>query len=318
MPDTHRPPSSPESSAPSAPNSPRSWAEPGIGRSWQHRFFYWLIRIGGKSRGYHMAYIVTFWYVLFYPSIRTRCRFYLDRRFPDRRSGLRRFLNIYRLVRTYGATLVDGLIFDLFGPAAFNVSSPDHDKLLQLSTGGRGLILIHAHVGCWRIGMSTLSKFPTRVSVVQIPDPKFASRADSFVAEILDPRKGLEAAMQMTDALLKCEIVAMAGDRTLGSDQSVVPATFLGGQAMLPIAPYRLASATGSPVLVVTAPKIEGNRYELRLANVIEVPPGLGRNPQAYAPYAQMFADSIEAFLRDFPWQYYNFYDLWHNADKAN
>ena len=65
--------------------NPPDWRQQGVGANWQHQFFHWLIRIGGRTRAYHIAYIVTFWYVLFYPSIRKRCRFYLDRRFPERR-----------------------------------------------------------------------------------------------------------------------------------------------------------------------------------------------------------------------------------------
>jgi len=65
------------------------------------------------------------------------------------------------------------------------------------------------------------------------------------------------------------------------------------------------------PVLVLTAPKTAPGTYELRLSKVIQVPPKLGRDAKAYAPYVQQFADVIEAFVRDYPWQFNNFYDLW-------
>ncbi len=51
----------------------------------------WIIRVGGKTRAYHIAYIVTFWYILFYPSIRRRCQFYLKRRFPRETVGSNAF-----------------------------------------------------------------------------------------------------------------------------------------------------------------------------------------------------------------------------------
>ena len=258
-----------------------------------------------------MAYVVTFWYVLFYPSIRRRCRYYLDRRFPDRRAPLQRFLDTYRLVRTYGCTLVDGLILDVLGPGAFSVSCPDRQRLLQLSTGDPGLVLLLAHVGCWRVGMSTLGHFPKPVSVVRSPEPPATSADDPRNAGVIDPRFGLQSVLRMTDALLGGEIVVISADRTLGSDQSVVPAQFLGSQVFLPIAPYRLASATGVPALVMMAPRISDGSYELRLAKVLEIPPGLGRLPQNYAPYAQAVADCLEQFVREYPFQFYNFYDFW-------
>jgi predicted LPLAT superfamily acyltransferase len=314
MSDTDQHPPLPTSSAPSKREAPEGWSEKGIGRNWQHRFFYWLIRLGGKRRGYHMAHLVTFWYVLLYPSIRRRCRFYLDRRFPERRGPFQRFLDTYRLVRSYGSTLVDALVLHVLGPAVTSVTSPDHDRLITLSTGERGMVLIHAHVGSWWIGMSTLRLFPKRVSVVRIPEPRMQSPVDPQVVATIDPRNGLQSAMQMTDALLEGGILVMSGDRTLGSEQTVVPAQFLGGRVLLPIAPYRLASVTGVPVVVMTAPRIDENRHELRLETVIEVPPGLGRNPWNYAPYAQLFADCIERFVREHPWQFFNFYNFWRDS----
>jgi predicted LPLAT superfamily acyltransferase len=139
-----------------------------------------------------------------------------------------------------------------------------------------------------------------------IPEP--GARAP---ASIIDPRSGLDGVMLMTDALLRGEIVTMMGDRIFGSDHNVVPVQFLGSTALFPITPYRLASATGVPVLVMTAPRTSKTSYELRVARIIDVPPDLGRNAADYAPYAQQFADCIEEFAREFPWQVYNFYDLW-------
>ena len=129
---------------------------------------------------------------------------------------------------------------------------------------------------------------------------------------VIDPRTGLAGVMQMTEALLRGEIVAMMGDRTFGDEQNTVTAQFLGGPVAFPVTPYRLASATGCPVVVLTAPKVDSSSYQLRLTKVIEVPPGVGHCfAQAYARYAQQFADCLEEFVREFPWQFYNFYDLW-------
>jgi predicted LPLAT superfamily acyltransferase len=298
------------------PNQSARWAQPGLGKNWQNRFFYWLIRLCGKKPGYHIAYIVAFWYVLFYPSIRRRCRFYLDRRFPDRRGALRRFRDTYRLVRTFSATLVDIMIVNIQGPSAMAVTVPDHDLMMRLCAGDRGFILIHAHVGCWQAGITTLREIPKRVSLVMLPEERTRSLVDPRSVDIVDPRAGLQCAMQLTDALLRGEIVAMMGDRIFGGSKQLVRAQFLGGNIFIPVTPYRLASATGMPVLVMQAPKITGQSYELRVARVIEVPPGLGRDSKSYEPYAQQFADCLEQFVLDYPWQFYNFYDLWGESAK--
>jgi len=311
---TASPERAPSSPPPAAQDPAANWAQPGLGRSWQQGFFHWLIRIGGKARGYHMSHVVTFWYVLLYPSIRRRCRFYLSRRFPDHTGWFRRFLDTYRLARTYGAALVDMTVLDIFGPRSISASCPEHDRLIQLCAEPRGFVLLHAHVGSFQIGMSALTQFPKRVSIVMIPETRAPMLLGPQSASMIDPRSGLQGVIAMTEALLRGEIVTMMGDRIFGSDQNSVAVQFLGDPVLFPVTPYRLASATATPVLVMAAPKTSPNSYELRLLKLIEVPPNLGRNAQDYAPYAQQFADCLEQFTREFPWQFYNFYDLWHDA----
>jgi predicted LPLAT superfamily acyltransferase len=292
-------------------NSPENWAEQGLAGDWRYKFFYWLMRIGGKARGYHIALLTSLWYVLFYPSIRQRCRHYLSRRFPDRVGVLAKFSDTFRLVRTYAKTLIDIMVLPLFGSNAIVATCPDHDRLIELCSAPHGFVLLQAHVGCWQVGISTLTQFPKSVSIVMIPEHRTPALFGPLHVSAIDPRTGLEGVMQMTDALLRGEIVTMMGDRTFGGDETSVTVQFLGSPALFPVIPYRLASATGSPVLVMFAPRLPPNRYELRLAEIIEVPPNLGRNPADYAPYAQRFADCLEKFAHEFPWQVFNFYDLW-------
>lgn len=298
----------------STPAEEQQWRQPKIGSERQHRFFHWLIRLGGRTRAIHISWVATLWYTLFYPSIRQRCRYYLDRRFPDRTGPLRRLRDTYRLVRTYGETLVDMLVLRILGPKSLTALSPDHERLRALAAGEKGFVLLHAHAGCWQVGMSTLGEFQKPISIVMIPEPKTVALFDKRVAEVIDPREGLPSVMLMTQALLRGHVVTMMGDRTFGDEQNTVRARFLGGEIALPITPYRLASSTGVPIVVMMAPKTGKRTYEMRLVKVVDVPPGLGRAADKYEPYAQAYADCLEGFCRDFPWQFYNFYDLWTPA----
>ena len=270
------------------PNDPaQTWRQPRIGSSRQHAFFYWLIRLGGRTRAIHISWVATLWYTLFYPSIRKRCRYYLDRRFPDRTGPLRRFRDTYRLVRTYGETLVDMLVLRILGPRALTALSPTRDEFRAIASKPEGFVLLHAHCGCWQVGMSTLGEFEKPISIVMIPEPKTVALLDKRVAEVIDPRTGLPGVMLMTQALLRGDVVTMMGDRTFGDEQNTVPATFLGGEIALPITPYRLASSTGVPIVVMMAPRTGKKTYEMRLVKVINVPPGLGKQREKYRAYAQ-------------------------------
>jgi len=201
----------------------------------------------------------------------------------------------------------------MFGPQSLTAISPDHDRLLALTSGQVGFTVLHAHVGCWQVGMSTLDHFGKTVSILMIPEPRTTAMFAEQNIAVIDPRTGMQSTMEMTEVLLKGNVLAMTGDRTMGDEANTASVNFLGGKVRFPITPYRLASATGTPVFVLTAPKTSRGTYELRLSKVIQVPPKVGRNPQDYAPYAQQFADVVEQFVRDYPWQFHNFYDLWQS-----
>jgi len=290
------------------------WAEQNIGPAWHLRFLGWLLRTFGMTRAYHISYFATLWYVSFYPSIRRRCRFYLDRRFPDRTGRLRRFLDSYRLVRTFGKSLVDIAALGAIGKNALATTSPDRETVEALGAGDRGFIMLHAHVGSWQIGMSTTGDFGKPVWLVLIPERRTLELVETDKVGLIEPRDGVGSVMLMTQALLRGEIVAMMGDRAFGDRRNRVQANFLGAPIHLPVTPYRLASASGMPVAVMLSATIAERSYEMRLVRVIDVPPKLGRNPRDYAPYAQQFADCLEQYVLKHPWQYFNFFDLWSDA----
>jgi predicted LPLAT superfamily acyltransferase len=101
------------------------------------------------------------------------------------------------------------------------------------------------------------------------------------------------------------------GDRIIDGMEQAVSVSFFGSSVMLPVAAYRLASASGSPVVCAFALRTGPKRGKLHLADVLYVPAGLGKAPRNYQPYAQRFAGALERFCREYPYQFFTFYDLW-------
>lgn len=262
---------------------------------------------------------MAFWYVLFYPGIRRRTRYYLSKRFPERQGFFQRFRDSYRLVRTYSKSLVDMGAHAVHGVEATTITSPDHDAFMALQHSDRGVVLLQAHVGCWQIGMSTLRHFHDKgISLVLIPEPSTVAQFDGMPIELIDPRTGMQSILAMTSTLLENNILVMMGDRTFDSTNNAVKVKFLGADAFFPATPYRMASTTGARVAFATSAMTVQGGYELRLHKVIDIPPGLGKKAENYAPYAQMFADALETFVMEHPWQYYNFYNLWQQDGKGS
>ncbi len=290
----------------------------GVGRPWQMRFFHALIRRAGRRPAYHVMYFVVFWYVLFVPEIRRRAHHYLRRRFPRHRGWLRRFAECYRLVCGFGRTMIDRAALALLGPAALSASCPDAEALRRVVEEHDGAVLLNAHVGCWQVAMAALGFLRRRVAIVMIPPA--GAEPGAFLEEpgqpfhVIDPRTGLEGVLEMVQALEAGEIVGVMGDRVFGKQEQATAAAFLGEPVELPISPYRLAGAARKPIIVLFSHKAGFSDYVIRLAAVIHVPPD-ARSPAACRPYARQFAGALESFVREHPYQFFNFYDLW--GDRA-
>ena len=121
----------------------------------------------------------------------------------------------------------------------------------------------------------------------------------------------LGGTLEMLGALKQGQIVSVMGDRLLGSDKSSTHVDFLGGLATLPFSAFKIASATGAPVVVFFTRKDGPKSYQVQLARVIRVPEIKGRSAEVFAPFAQEFADVLEDFSRRHPYQFFNFHNMW-------
>jgi predicted LPLAT superfamily acyltransferase len=294
----------------------KSWSARSIGSRWQHRFFYALIRLAGRRAAYVMASFVALHYVLFRPSVRARSRPYLSRRFPGR-NALLRLRDSYRITVEIGKVLVDRAAFGILGPGQLTVRHSRREDLLERIREGRGLILVTAHAGCWQFAMESLRLLETPVSLLlhreegDVDLHIFEHRSDEAAFRIIDPAGPLGGALEMLQVLKDGEVLCIMGDRAMGGDRSTVAVDFLGGRVRVPFTPYHLASATGAPVVVIFPYKSGPGNYSLEVAKVIRVPEGLGRDPEAYRPYAEAFIRALEGFVGERPYQFFNLFDMW-------
>lgn len=294
------------------------WSARSVGASWQHRFFYLLIRYLGLAPAYQWVHIIVAWYCLFSPAARRKTRCYLDRRFPERRRPWQRFADSYRLLVALGLSLVDRAAFGIRGAAAVQVEFVDKQALADLAAEGRGIVVVNSHVGCWQIAVSAFEGLGLPVNIVMQRDAGdvdrhyFEHSGGKPPFEIIDPTGPMGNIVAMLGALERKEVLGLMADRVFGSMESTVAAPFLGGRVEFPFSPYRFASASGAPIAVIFSHRAGRGRWDVRLVKVIRVPPGLGRKPAAYAPWAAEFAAALEQYTREHPWEFFNFYDMWN------
>ena len=88
---------------------------------------------------------------------------------------------------------------------------------------------------------------------------------------------------------------------------------FLGGDIVLPAAPYVLASTCGAPVMHAFSIRKDGIITGLPPV-VAHVPPHIRRDRAALEKAARRFAGHLEELALRYPYHFFNFHDLWSNS----
>jgi predicted LPLAT superfamily acyltransferase len=298
------------------------WTSRSIGSNFQHNIFYFLIRYGGRGASYALLNCVAVYYTLFRPAIRKKAGYYLARRFKTR-NPLTRLLHCYRIYVDLGKVLIDRATIGIKGVGSIDIVSRNLDKLLVLIREGHGLILLTAHVGCWQIAMAQLRSLNTPVSLLlhreegDVDLHYFEHNGVSVPFRIIDPLGYMGGVLEMMDVLRKGEVVSIMGDRVFGSDKNTVSVNFLGGKVRFPFSAFKLASATGAPIAVHLSCKSGPDSYKFMLEKTIRVPAGLSKKEEALRPYVAQFAEALESYTQRYPYQFFNFFNMWENSERS-
>ncbi len=303
----------------------KKWDSQSVGKPWQHRFFYGVIRFFGRYVACFFMYFVVLWYILFYPPIHTKCKPYLSRRFPHVKNRFIRLFYEYRWITSLGRSLIDRAAYGIRGPKSIEIEAPQGQKLLDLLDEGKGLIVISAHTGCWQIAFSALQYLKTKVHLVIHQDQSdidkhyYEYKGEAPPFNIIDPAGYLGGTLQMVAVLQEGETLGLMGDRVFGNDNNTMMLDFLGGPIKIPVASFRLAAMQGTPIAVLLSYKESRSRYRVELAGVIRVPVLVERNSDAYISYGRQYLRCLTSFVQDHPFDFYNYYDMWEsNLGDAN
>lgn len=279
-----------------------------------YRIFQAVIRFGGRRLAYGVLYFVVAYYALI-PSVRAKCEPYIEKRFGGGR--FKQFRHTYHLILNLGKILIDRSALEIEGPDSFAVSFRDREILRQAVSTQKGLILLTSHVGCWQVAMPTLGFLDLPIHLLVEPDTTDLGRhyfeyAKDARFNIINPNGPLGGTLEMMTALKNGEIVTIMGDRLTGSSKNRVTMDFLGRPAQFPFSAFKLASATGSPIVVLFTQKTGRDRYAIHCTPKIEVPENMGRKGESYQESVAQYVAYLEKYVRAYPYQFFNFYDIWH------
>jgi lauroyl/myristoyl acyltransferase len=172
-----------------------------------------------------------------------------------------------------------------------------------------GFISPSAHVGSWELAGRLLAGRTARTTHVVVAEEeardlerwvrregegvRFASRSRPTIS------------LELVAALRRGEVVAVQGDRALGTRGDVL-IPFFGKPAPFPLGPFLLASAVGVPLVPAFCLLDAAYRYTVTVIEPLSVPRG------AETEAARAWVAVLESVVREHPTQWFNFFDIWN------
>lgn len=271
-------------------------------------------RVLGRTLTTLMLYPVTAYFFLTHPRARRASRRFLAAAgaAPSVARSFRHFMQFSLAILDKVAAWQD--------PEAVRVSFPEQAVLARAVAGGRGVLLLSAHLGNLELARALSTLIPgLKVNALVYTGNARKINAvleetnDAYAVRLIYVQEiGPETTLMLREKIAAGEVVVIVGDRTpVAAGSPTVQAEFLGQPAPFAIGPYVLAHVLECPVHLFFCIR-EGAGYTIHLEPFAErlSLPRQGRMAAATA-WAERYAARLADYARRFPLQWYNFYDFW-------
>ena len=216
----------------------------------------------------------------------------------------------------FGTLLIDRVAILNGLQHKYTFDASDSTILKEQLKGGRGLLLLTAHIGSWELMGQMLDFVDVPVNLVMHENMQPEVRAMLTAGRsfpVIETDGSPTAAAAILDALNRGEVVGMMGDRLLADEGVVVD--FLGRKARLPVGPYAVAAAARAPIAHVFCVRKGRREYDFP-ATAAGIPHYANRRKKRgdHERWAAAFATSMEEHVRAHPTQWCNFYPFWETG----
>ncbi|MFN7724716.1 MAG: acyl-CoA synthetase [Rubrivivax sp.] len=282
----------------------------------------WIALHLGRPIARGVLHFITLYFLLFAPQPRRHSQRYLRRalgRAPT-------WADSYRHFHRFASVALDRIWFVKGQLGVFKLQvGCGKELMLGTMAEGRGAFLLGAHAGSFE-ALSAFGDSCPGMRVAMVMYPENARKIHSVLAAIApDFEMGIitigqrGSTLAIRDWLDGNGLVGLMGDRYLVGDvanrSNRVMLPFLGQPAPFSDGPLRLAQLLKRRVVFMVGLYHGGNHYELRfeeLADFREAPSDAAAREAALQQALQAYAAKLEALCRETPYNWFNFYDYWH------
>lgn len=204
--------------------------------------------------------------------------------------------------------------FAMFAGKKFHLQVDGYDEFLKRAEQTEGFMLFSSHIGCYEMAGYTLVSKNKRFNALVFGGEKatvmegrerlFESNHIRMIPILPD----MSHLFLVNEALVNCEIVSMPADRSVGSTKTLT-SNFMGTVAKFPLGPFSVATMRGLDVLAVNVMKTTAKSY-----TVYVTPLPYDRQAPRKVQMQQLadsYAHELESRIKEYPEQWFNFYDFW-------
>ena len=281
------------------------------------RFVAAVAMLLGRPVARLMLYPICVYFLLFSVSSRAASRKYLERVLerPPRVKDL--FFHYF----TFASVALDRVFLLNDRHTLFQTRIYGEELMQQAQERGQGCLLLGAHLGSFEILRALGCSKQLEVVLVMYEDN---ARKINAVIEAINPARAqsiiglgrLDSMFKVHERLQNNAWVGVLADRAVDS-QGFIELPFLGRPALFPAAPFRLAFMLKRPIVLMVGLYRGGNRYDLHFEMLCD-PSGIDRSRRAVAVEEAMrsYAQRLEHYCREAPYNWFNFYDFWDGSAR--
>lgn len=304
----------------------RDWsATPERGNLRAIRAIAWMATHLGRPVARLVLHPITLHYLLFAPAARRASRRYLGRAL-GRPAGWR---DLYRHMHAFASVALDRIWFAAGRTDIFDMAITGSEVMEATLAEGRGVYLLGAHIGSFEalhaVGLShpglpvAMVMYPQNARMIHTVLQALAPGFDVSIIAI--GQRG--SALAIRDFLDKGGLAGLMGDRYVSSDAvhgSSVELPFLGCPTRFTDGPVRLAMMLRRRVIFMVGLYRGGRRYEVRfeaLADFRQLPADAAEREALVLDTVADYVRRLEALCREAPYNWFNFFDYWHEEANA-
>lgn len=288
----------------------RQWAGTTYGNGRMHKWLISSLRILDNRLLYLFAYIfVVPVCLVLNPSRKTAYHYF-------------RHIHQYGRLKAAWATYVNHCRFSevvidkfaMYAGKTFEVEVEGLDKFNALAAQEEGFLHLSSHIGNYEIaGYSLVSEKKTIHAVVYAGEKAsvMENRNNMFVKtniRMILMKPDMSHLFEIDNAICQGDIISFPTDRNHGSARSIEH-LFLGATAHFPQGPFTVATMRGVNVLAVNVMKEGWTKYHIYVTPL----PYDKASPrkEQIRQLADGYVAELEKRLRQYPTQWYNFYEFW-------